>query len=408
MKHIFKAVIEATDPRKYGAALQVNFWDGDNLHIGNRPAQATLAFRAPIALKRLLKEGSLGFGEEYMRGNIEIEGDMQHLIRVGLNSGLDTQNLPLQAKLAVALLRLQSSNTKARSATNIQRHYDLGNDFYRLWLDPSMTYSCAYFKDEERSLEQAQADKYEHICRKLHLKKGESLVDIGCGWGGMLIYAAKHYGISGVGCTLSQQQYEYACARIKEENLAGQISIRLEDYRDLRGQFDKVVSIGMFEHVGKKYHATFMQKIRELLNPGGFGVLHCITKDTPEKCDPWINKYIFPGGEIPAANDVVQLLGDGDFILKDMENLRRHYAMTLREWSKRYEQVVPAVETSFGSHFVRMWRTYLNFSEAAFCCGKLHLHQFLFTRGTTDSYPLTREHVYADNLPPLSATSPGA
>ncbi|MDY0212976.1 MAG: cyclopropane-fatty-acyl-phospholipid synthase family protein [Desulfuromonadaceae bacterium] len=397
MKNIFKEIIEATDPHKSGAALQVHFWDGDNIRIGQQPAQAKLEFRSPTALRRVLQEGSLGFGEEYMLGNIEIEGDMQHLIRVGLNSSLDTPQLPLQTKMAVALLRLQTNNTKSRAAINIQRHYDLGNDFYRLWLDSSMTYSCAYFRNDRRNLEQAQSDKYEHICRKLRLKQGESLVDIGCGWGGMLIYAAKHYGISGVGCTLSQQQYEYACARIKEENLTGQINIRLEDYRDLRGQFDKFVSIGMFEHVGKKYHTTFMQKVRGLLKPGGFGVLHCITKDAPEKCDPWINKYIFPGGEIPAVNEVVRLLGNGAFILEDMENLRRHYAITLCEWTKRYEQVAATIEATFGPHFARMWRTYLNFSEAAFCCGKLHLHQFLFSCGTDHSYPLTREHVYGSD-----------
>jgi len=394
MKEVFKNVVESIGEDQREAALKIHFWDDDTFHVGGKPAKSELKLKSPTVIKRILKEGSLGFGEEYMHGNIDIKGDMQHLIRLGLSSGLDAPKLPLQTKLAIATLRLQTGNTSSRSARNIQSHYDLGNDFYQLWLDRSMTYSCAYFRDESHSLEQAQHDKYEHICRKLHLNPGETLVDIGCGWGGMLIYAAKHYGIRGIGCTLSQQQYDFARAKIREDNLEGQISVQLQDYRELRGQFDKFVSIGMFEHVGRKYHSTFMSKVKELLKPGGFGVLHCITKDVPEKCDPWINKYIFPGGDIPVVNQVVQLLGSSNFILEDMENLRRHYAMTLRHWSERFEDVVSTVENKFDSRFTRMWRTYLNFSEAAFCTGNLHLHQFLFTRGTKHDYPLTREHVY--------------
>ncbi|MCA1797224.1 MAG: class I SAM-dependent methyltransferase [Desulfuromonadaceae bacterium] len=394
MKDVFQNVVESIGKDQHDAALKVHFWDGDTFMLGEKPFKSELKLKSPLAVKRILREGSLGFGEEYMRGNIDIEGDMQHLIRVGMSSGFDAPKLPLQSKLELALLRLQTTNTLNRSARNIQSHYDLGNDFYRLWLDESMTYSCAYFRDENHNLEQAQQDKYEHICRKLHLNAGETLVDIGCGWGGMLIYAAKKYGIHGIGCTLSQQQYDYARARIREENLDGQIAVHLQDYRDLSGQFDKFVSIGMFEHVGREYHATFIDKVKELLKPGGFGVLHCITKDVPEKCDPWINKYIFPGGDIPAATQVVELLGNSSFILEDMENLRRHYALTLREWSHRFEQVVPHIEETFDPSFARMWRTYLNFSEAAFCCGNLHLHQFLFTHGPEHNYPLTRAHVY--------------
>lgn len=271
MKDVFKNVVESMGRDQREAALKVHFWDGDTLQIGENSPKSELKIKSPVAIKRILKEGSLGFGEEYMHGNIEVEGDMQHLICLGLNSRFGAPSLPLQAKLAVALMRLQTDNTKSRSAANIQSHYDLGNDFYQLWLDKSMTYSCAYFRDESHSLEQAQRDKYEHICRKLHLNKGETLVDIGCGWGGMLIYAAKHYGIFGIGCTLSQEQYEYARTRIREENLEDQVAVYLQDYRDLCGQFDKFVSIGMFEHVGRKHHISFMRKVQELLKPGGSG-----------------------------------------------------------------------------------------------------------------------------------------
>jgi cyclopropane-fatty-acyl-phospholipid synthase len=393
MKNIFREVLESVGGGS-GAAMEVRFWDGDFFRLGHAPYSSSLSFQTRTALKRVLTEGSLGFGEEYMWSNIEIEGDLKPIIRLGLESRLGHPNRPLKTKIAALLLLRRTANRPSRSPRNIQRHYDLGNDFYRLWLDKSMTYSCAYFRDDSANLEQAQEDKYEHICRKLNLKQNESLVDIGCGWGGMLIHAAKHYGVTGVGCTLSPQQFDYATARIKEEKLENRISVRLEDYRSLQGCYDKFVSIGMFEHVGQKYSDVFMKRIRELLKPGGIGLLHTIAKDVPSETDPWMIKYIFPGGYIPVLPDVVRALCEQEFILKDIENLRLHYAMTLREWSRRFESAATDIEAMFDHQFVRMWRIYLNFSEASFRYGESRLYQFLFSHGTSDTYPRTRDHVY--------------
>jgi cyclopropane-fatty-acyl-phospholipid synthase len=394
MKKIFRDVLVSVGSAHADIALEVRFWDGDFFRLGNAPPTSTLGFKTRTALKRVLQEGSLGFGEEYMAGNIEVTGDLKPVIRLGMEARLASPKLSLKTKTAASLMLWRTANTRLRSSRNIRRHYDLGNDFYRLWLDQSMTYSCAYFREESDDLERAQQDKYEHICRKLHLKRDESLVDIGCGWGGMLIYAAQHYGVTGVGCTLSPQQFEYATTRIKELNLADRISVRLEDYRSLQGRFDKFVSIGMFEHVGQQYHGVFMQKIREILKPGGIGLLHTIAKDLPSDCDPWMNKYIFPGGFIPVLPEIVRALCEQEFVLMDLENLRYHYALTLREWGRRFEEAVPTIEAMFDTGFVRMWRAYLNFSEVSFLYGESRLYQFLFAQGLNHAYPLTRDHVY--------------
>jgi cyclopropane-fatty-acyl-phospholipid synthase len=263
-----------------------------------------------------------------------------------------------------------------------------------LYLDKSLTYSCAYFTSDQDTLEEAQQQKYEHICRKLQLREGETIVDIGCGWGGMLLYAARHYGINGVGCTLSVQQFEYAKAKVAEEGLEKSISVLLEDYRNIKGQFDKFVSIGMFEHVGKAFIPTFIERMKALLKPGGVGLLHTIGKERNAGDDPWTMQYIFPGAHIPKLDHVVWAMGEYDLVPVDIENLRLHYAATLDEWSRRFEASAEKIEEMFGPKFVRMWRLYLNGSSAAFRYGDLRLYQILFTNGLNNDLPLTRGYLY--------------
>ena len=303
--------------------------------------------------------------------------------------------LPLRTKAAVLLQHLRSLNTAKKAPANIARHYDLGNDFFGQYLDESMTYSCAYFRSEADTLEQAQQQKYEHICRKLRLKEGETIVDIGCGWGGMLLYAARHYGVSGVGCTLSENQARYAEERVAREGLKKSITILREDYRNLTGTFDKFVSIGMFEHVGKGFIPAFMEKTGNLLRQGGVGLLHTIGKERDTGEDPWTMKYIFPGAHIPALDRVVRAMGQGRLVPVDIENLRLHYATTLDEWEKRLEARADTVEKMFDAQLVRMWRMYLKGSAAAFRWGDVRLYQILFTNGLNNTLPLTREHLYA-------------
>lgn len=336
----------------------------------------------------------MGFAEEYVSGNIDVEGNFQQLVRLGIDPQVQGLNLSPRTKLSVLLHYLSSLNTLRGSARNIAHHYDLGNDFYKLYLDESMAYSCAYFKNREDTLEEAQRQKYEHICRKLGLKEGETLVDIGCGWGGMLLYAAHKYNVKGLGCTISKNQFEYARNRVASEGLEKSITIVRQDYRDVTGQFDKFVSIGMFEHVGKGLIPTFMEKTRSILKPGGVGLLHTVGKERNTRGDPWTMRYIFPGAYIPVLDHVVRSMGEKGFIPVDIENLRLHYAATLDEWAKRFEANVDRVEKMFDRKLARMWRMFLYGSSAAFRYGDIRLYQILFTNGLNNSLPWTREHLY--------------
>jgi cyclopropane-fatty-acyl-phospholipid synthase len=394
MREIFEQLFEVLSGHAEDVSFQVQFWDGVKKSFGTDKSQFTLTFVTKRAAEQILESGSLGFGEGYMAGDIQVEGDFRQLLRFGTDAAFFNLPLGLKAKLVVRQLRQVSLNTLSRAPKHVAHHYDRGNDFYKLWLDESMAYSCAYFRNENDTLEQAQQHKYEHICRKLQLKPGEALVDIGCGWGGMLIYAAKHYGIHGVGCTLSKQQAEYAVDLIKREGLSKEISIVLEDYRNIQGEFDKFVSVGMFEHVGKQYIPTFMEKVRSLLKRGGLGLLHTIGEELPLPGDPWTLKYIFPGGYIPALDEIVRAAGETNLIPTDIENLRLHYAKTLEEWSVRFEAHAHKVETMFDASFVRMWRMFLNGSAVNFRYGTLRLYHVLFTNGLNNAIPITREHMY--------------
>lgn len=269
MRKTFEQLFETLSDHAQDVSFQVQFWDGVKKSYGADKTQFILTFATKQAAEHVLESGSLGFGEEYMAGNIQVEGDFRQLLRFGSDGAFLNLPMGLKAKLAFRHLRQTSLNTLSRSQKHVAHHYDRGNEFYKLWLDESMAYSCAYFRHENDTLEQAQQQKYEHICRKLQLKAGETLVDIGCGWGGMLIYAAKHYGVRGVGCSLSKEQVEYAVDLVKREGLSKEISIVFEDYRNIQGEFDKFVSVGMFEHVGKQFIPTFMEKTQSILKQIG-------------------------------------------------------------------------------------------------------------------------------------------
>lgn len=378
-----------------GIPFEVRFWDGESVRFGKGEAAFVLTLKTERAAKRIFRSGALGFGEEYMAGNISVEGDFQQLLRLGLHPQIQELKLAIGTRFGWLWQYLRSLNTLSHSPKNISHHYNRGNDFYRLWLDESMTYSCAYFRRDDDTLEKAQQQKYKHICRKLQLKEGETLVDIGCGWGGMLIYAARHYGVKGVGCTLSQPQVEYAREKIRREGLENQVAILLEDYRKISGQFDKFVSIGMFEHVGKGFIPAFMEKTRALLKPGGIGLLHTIGKERATPGDYWTMKYIFPGGYIPTLDETVQAMGRSGLVPHDVENLRLHYALTLDEWSRRFETHAEEVESMFDADFVRMWRMFLNGSAVGFRYGNTRLYQITFANGLNNTLPLTREYMYS-------------
>ena len=394
MRRTLEQLFEQFSDHARDVSFQVQFWDGVQKSFGSGKPQFILTFVTKRAADHVIESGSLGFGEEYMAGDIQVEGDFQRLLRFGTDAAFLNLPMGLKAKLAIKHLRQTSLNTLSRSQKHVAHHYDRGNDFYKLWLDETMAYSCAYFRDENDTLEQAQQQKYEHICRKLQLKAGETLVDIGCGWGGMLIYAAKHYGVRGLGCSLSKQQVEYAIDLVKRESLSECISIVLEDYRNIKGEFDKFVSVGMFEHVGKEFIPTFMEKTRSILKRGGIGLLHTIGEERSMPGDPWTLKYIFPGGYIPALDEIVRTMGEVGLVPTDIENLRLHYARTVEEWIIRYEAQIKKVEAMFDASFVRMWRMFLNGCVVNFRYGSPRLYQVLFTNGLNNTLPLTREHIY--------------
>ncbi len=395
MKTTLKNIAEMMHHACPDECFAIDFWDGDKISFGENPC-VTLRLKDEGCVKKIIKSGYCGFGESYMTKAIEIKGDLLKLFYMGFSINFDESRLTFTEKLRFFIISLLNRDTLRRVPKNISHHYDLGNEFYTLFLDKTMTYSCAYFNKENDSLKQAQLNKYEHISRKLMLKPGESFLDIGCGWGGMLIYAAQEYGINGVGITLSKGQHEYANQKIKELGLEDQIKVIYKDYRQLNGKFDKVISIGMFEHVGKKFIPIFIRKVSELLKSRGLGLLHTIGKDTPSPGDPWTLKYIFPGGYIPCLSEIIHAMGKTGFSILDVENLRQHYAKTLEHWAENYEQNVEKVKEMFDEAFVRRWRLFLNGSIAGFKYGNTRLFQVLFSNGINNELPPTRAHVYRE------------
>ncbi|MGD2029408.1 MAG: cyclopropane-fatty-acyl-phospholipid synthase family protein [Desulfobacterales bacterium] len=395
MKKVIKNIahmMHQSDPR---ACFAIEFWDGDTIRFGSFP-EVILRLKTKSCAKKIIRKGFLGFGEAYMEGNLEVEKDLAKLFRLGFAVNFDDHGLPFWQKFKMLTLSLLNSSTLRQAPKNVSHHYDKGDEFYALYLDKTMTYSCAYFSNPDDSLEQAQLNKYEHISRKLLLKPNESLLDIGCGWGGMLIYAAQKYGINGVGITLSKNQFEYANRRIEELGLQNRLNILYKDYRQLYERFDKIVSIGMMEHVGRKFIPTFIKKVSDLLKSGGLGLLHTIGKDSASTGDPWTFSYIFPGAYIPTLHELIKEMGKSGFSILDVENLRLHYAKTLEKWAENFEGNIEKIRTLFDETFVRQWRLFLNSTAAGFKYGNCRLFQILVSKGLDNTLPVTREHVYGE------------
>jgi cyclopropane-fatty-acyl-phospholipid synthase len=339
----------------------------------------------------------MSFGEAYMDGRVDVEGDLADLMSLALRSGLMSVTQKPQGFAGAALRTAGKLRSIKIEKENIARHYDLGNDFFRLWLDESMTYSCAYFRNSSDTLEQAQRQKIDHSLKKLRLRPNETLLDIGCGWGSLVIRAAEYFNADATGITLSEEQHAGANAAIETRGLQDRAGVRLADYGALPEegtQFDKIVSIGMIEHVGKENLAGFVRTAEKLLKPGGLALLHLITNAEEGPVNNWVEKHIFPGGYIPTLPEIVAHLSARDFRVWDVENLAPHYRLTLDHWSERFERVAPLVLEKFDERFVRMWRLYLRASSAAFREGKVEVHQILVSRGRPVDLPLTREDVY--------------
>ena len=361
---------------------------GKHYTIGTGEPLFRVIFHKDIPKKELLTSTSLSLGEAFMRGDLEIEGDLFTVLECLLEQ-VDQFSLDRSAVNSL----LYPSEDKTTQREEVCSHYDLGNDFYKLWLDPTLSYSCAYFKHDDDTLEEAQKNKVHYILSKLHLEKGQSLLDIGCGWGYLLIEAAQKYGVKGYGCTLSHEQWAMGQERIKALGLEDQVHIDLLDYRDLPKKdikFDRVVSVGMLEHVGRSQFERYMNVVDKVMKDGGLFLLHYIDGRDEQNSNPWMRKYIFPGGTLPTIYEIVELAYKGPFQLLDAESLRRHYYKTLSCWYHNFQMVRAQVAADKGEEFVRMWDLYLCGCAVAFYIGYIDVHQLLFTKGTNNDLPMTR------------------
>ena len=360
----------------------------ESMIVGRDRPEFTITLNEDLDKKELLTSTSLALGEAYMKEELEVDRDLYEV----LNLFLGQMGKFKMDKSALKKLIL-TSKAKKNQEKEVRFHYDIGNEFYRLWLDETMSYSCGYFKNAEDTLYDAQVTKADHILEKLQLQEGMTLLDIGCGWGFLLMRAAKKYGIKGTGITLSKEQYQKFSEDIEREGLKDRLQVELMDYRDLKHsgvQFDRVVSVGMLEHVGRGNYELFMENAEAVLKPEGLFLLHYISAQKEHEGDPWIKKYIFPGGTIPSLREIIDILPEYEFHVLDIESLRRHYNRTLLCWRENFLKHRAEIARMQGEEFTRMWELYLASCAATFNNGIIDLHQILTSKGINNRLPMTR------------------
>ena len=378
------------------------------VRVGNHPEtvfgngdgpRVAVCIRDQSAARRLVLDPELALGECYMDGSLSIEGDdVQGLLGIVVRNRAQAADLSIPARLLAVLRhvrrRLDQANPEICARRNVTHHYDLTPAIYDLFLDADRQYSCAYFADESLSLEAAQAAKKAHIAKKLLISPGMRVLDIGSGWGGLALTLARDYGARVTGITLSQEQLAYARERAKAAGLSDRVSYQLIDYRALTGQFDRIVSVGMFEHVGAPNFGTFFNVVRDRLAKDGVALIHTIGRTAPPNAtNPWIARYIFPGGYVPSLSEVAAAIQVTGLRIGDIECLRLHYAMTLRCWFDRFSAKADVAAALKDQRFVRMWRYYLAASEQTFRHGPQDVFQFQLCHNA-DAVPITRDYLY--------------
>ena len=372
--------------------LTVRYPEGGIDHYGEGLPEAEWYIKDRRIMRRLIKNPWFELGQTYMEGAWEAPQGLANLVELFL------RNVPEDppALLLDRLKRyLEQANPIRRSRRNIAHHYDLDESLFRLFLDRDMHYSCAYFTHPNVSLEEAQTAKCEHIRQKLELKPGQRVLDIGCGWGGLALHLASQIDVEVTGLTLSREQHRVATARAREQGLAHCVQFRLEDYREHRGLYDRVVSVGMFEHVGVPHYETFFAALKARLAPEGLALLHHIGRSGPPgHTNPWIRRYIFPGGYNPALSEVVPVIEKSGLKVADIEVLKFHYRYTLREWQKRFQAHRAEAVRRWSEPFARMWEFYLAACEASFAIGDLVVFQLQIAR-SLEGLPLTRAGWYS-------------
>jgi len=374
--------------------IQVAFSRDGILH-SNDTNKESIVIRDRRALARMVLDPEVGFGDSYMEGRIEINGDLVRILEHAFHAIRSKPKRSWSNRLFSRWLRYVQGNTLKGSATNIHHHYDLNTDFYKLWLDSRLVYTCAYFPTPSATLEESQEAKLDHICKKLQLQPGEKVVDAGCGWGALALHMARNYGVTVQAFNISHEQIQYARLQAKKEGLADRVEFMEDDYRNISGQFDAFVSVGMLEHVGREHYSELGNVIRRAIGNSGRGLIHFIGRNRPEPFSAWIRKNIFPGAYVPALREALEIFEQQNYTVLDVENLRRHYAKTLEHWLERYEQAADRITALFGPEFVRAWRLYLAGSTASFRAGLLQLFQVVFAGSRCEQIPWTRAYLYA-------------
>ena len=375
--------------------LTLILWDGQTAYGGDLKNVPVVTLSDRGVLFRLMVDPELHFGDLYSNGRIRFEGDLAHFLTDVFGRIADYGAGNKLRRFITGLLHYTVGNTLDRAKDNIYHHYDLSNTFYQKWLDTeAMQYTCAYYPYPDMSLEQAQIAKLHHVCRKLQLKPGDRVVEAGCGWGGLARFMAQHYGVSVRAYNISHEQIVFARSKALEMGLADRVEYIEDDYRNITGEYDVFVSVGMLEHVGVRNYETLGDVINRCLKPDGRGLIHSISRNRPGQMSSWIERRIFPGGYAPALSEMMKIFEHHDFSVWDVENLRLHYAWTLNHWLERFEQHKDEVADMFDESFVRAWRLYLCGSIASFESGVNGLFQLVFARGNHNEVPRSRAYVY--------------
>jgi cyclopropane-fatty-acyl-phospholipid synthase len=374
--------------------IEFLLWNGERVSRSGAEMVHQLRIADRATLVALFTDSQLGFGDAYSDGRISVEGDLVEFLETVYQSAPRKEAAPSLLRRLVKRRRGPRANTLTGSRDNIHRHYDIGNDFYSLWLGRTMSYTCAYYPTLSATLDQAQEAKMHHVCRKLQLQSGQNVVEAGCGWGSLGLHMARHYGVKVRAFNISHEQIVYARERAQAEGLASQVEYVEDDYRNITGRYDAFVSVGMLEHVGLENYTALGRIAKQCLPRHGRGLIHSIGRNYPAPLHAWIERRIFPGAYAPSIAEMMQIFEPWDLSVLDVENLRLHYAKTLRHWLEVYETASERVKSMFDEKFVRMWRLYLAGSVAAFTVGTLQLFQVVFAPRDNNDIPLTRAHLY--------------
>lgn len=376
--------------------VAIELWDGSHIQACPQQPEITLKVKNRHALWGILRNPDYKLGDAYSTGALDIEGDLVKLAEIGSTHKPDIfDDRTLFGKALGIFSKRARPNTLSGSRHHIHHHYDLSNDFYRLWLDRDyMQYTCAYYESLDQSIEQAQRSKLHHVCKKLRLKPGDEVIEAGCGWGGLGLFMAKEYGARVRAYNISHEQIKYAREKCKQEGMQDRVQYIEDDYRNAAGACDVFVSVGMLEHVGRGNYKTLGGVIDRCLRDDGRGLIHSIGRNKPKPMNRWIEKRIFPGAYPPTLREMMDIFEPYSLSILDVENLRLHYAKTLEQWLERYESSQDTILKMFDEKFIRAWRLYLSGSIAAFRTGELQLFQVVFQRPLDNDIPLTRRHLY--------------